>query len=228
MASKSRAPVARPRRSTEKARPRKRSEPKRPDPRVRLDVDERRAQLLELGLRIFGSQEYESIAIDDIAEHAGMSKGLLYHYFSSKRGFYVAVVRYAAERLRGSIDPDMTLPPLERLEVAIENYLDFVETRDVAYLALMRSGVGSDPEVFEILEETRLDLLGRIARSIGQERPAPLMELALRAWIGAVETATLEWLGKRHVDRKALVRLLTDMLVHIVLGPSHAHATTAS
>src|SRR5579871_2953848 len=74
----------------------KREKGGKPDARVRLDVDERRAQLLELGLKIFGSQEYESIAIDDIAERAGMSKGLLYHYFSSKRGFYVAVVRHAA------------------------------------------------------------------------------------------------------------------------------------
>src|SRR5690349_6850769 len=97
------------------------------DLRVRLDVDERRAQLLELGLNIFGSSDYESISIDDIAAKAGMSKGLLYHYFASKRGFYVAVIRHAAEKLRASIDPGREVPPLERVEIAIKNYLDFVD-----------------------------------------------------------------------------------------------------
>jgi AcrR family transcriptional regulator len=187
------------------------------DLRVRLDVDERRAQLLELGLNIFGSSDYESISIDDIAAKAGMSKGLLYHYFASKRGFYVAVIRHAAENLRASIDPGKEVAPLERVEIAIKNYLDFVDDHSNAYVPLMRSGIGSDPEVYEIVEDTRLDLLKLLIEGMGATSPPPLVRLALRSWIGCVEAAALEWLDKKHVDRDVIVRLMRDMLVHAVV-----------
>ena len=71
-----------------------------------LDMDSRRAQLLELGLRLFGTRAYDEVSIDDIAQAANISKGLLYHYFGGKRAFYVAVVSDAARRLVAAIDPD--------------------------------------------------------------------------------------------------------------------------
>jgi AcrR family transcriptional regulator len=55
------------------------------EPRTRLDVDERRTQLVELGLEHFGERAYDDVSIDAIAEAAGISKGLLYHYFPTKR-----------------------------------------------------------------------------------------------------------------------------------------------
>ena len=60
--------------------------------RTRLQVDIRRQQLLELGLELFAHQTYDGLSIDEIAKRAGVSKGLLYHYFPSKRAFYVAAV----------------------------------------------------------------------------------------------------------------------------------------
>ena len=70
-----------------------------PGARARFSVDERRAQLLELGLRLFGDRSYDDVSIDDIAREAGVSKGLLYHYFGSKRVFYAACVEHAAASL---------------------------------------------------------------------------------------------------------------------------------
>ena len=67
--------------------------------RARLDVDERRRQLVELGLDLFGSRSYDEVSIDELAAAAGISKGLLYHYFPTKRDFYVATVREAAAQL---------------------------------------------------------------------------------------------------------------------------------
>ena len=49
-------------------------------PRARLLVDERRAQLLALGLRLFAEHSYDEVSIDELARAAGVSKGLLYHY----------------------------------------------------------------------------------------------------------------------------------------------------
>src|SRR4051794_2922845 len=68
--------------------------------RVRLDLDKRRAKLLDLGIELFSRQTYEDMSIDDLAAEAGISKGLLYHYFRSKRDFYVETVRAASRRLQ--------------------------------------------------------------------------------------------------------------------------------
>ncbi|MBW2509289.1 MAG: TetR/AcrR family transcriptional regulator, partial [Deltaproteobacteria bacterium] len=74
--------------------------------RTRLQVDVRRQQLLELGLELFASQSYDELSIDEIARRAGVSKGLLYHYYPSKRAFYVAAVREAARQLLEETDVD--------------------------------------------------------------------------------------------------------------------------
>ena len=69
-------------------------------PRQRLTVDARREQLLGLGMELFSTRAYEEVWIEEIAERAGVSRGLLYHYFPTKRDFYVAVARAAVEDVR--------------------------------------------------------------------------------------------------------------------------------
>src|SRR5437879_6222914 len=64
--------------------------------RRRLSVDQRRAELLRIGMELFSTRAYEEIWVEEIAELAGISRGLLYHYFPTKRDFYVAVSRAAA------------------------------------------------------------------------------------------------------------------------------------
>src|SRR5256714_11614071 len=114
-----------------------------PAPRVRLDLDARREQLMRIGLELFSTNSYDAVSIDEIAARAGISKGLLYHYFPSKREFYVAGVRAAAAQLRDVVEPDPELPPPERLRVSLEAYLDYVEHHAEGYIALMRGGIGS-------------------------------------------------------------------------------------
>src|SRR5947207_11759245 len=120
--------------------------------RRRLETDDRRARLLALGRRIFSRRPYDSISIDDIAAAARVSKGLLYHYFPSKRRFYVETVRDAVARIRAHAEPDPSLPEVERLRASLERYLDFAERNAALYAAVLRSGVGLDAEVYAIVE----------------------------------------------------------------------------
>src|SRR5689334_8130279 len=124
-------------------------------PKARLGLDERRAQLLRLGRDLFSVRSYDDIQIDDIAAAAGISKGLLYHYFGSKRGFYVATVEEAAREILEATQLDPSLPPPEKARRSMEVYLDFVEQHAGAYLALLRGGIGTDPEVARIVDRTR-------------------------------------------------------------------------
>lgn len=178
----------------------------------RLTVDARRQQLLELGIALFSTRSYDDISIDEIAAAAGISKGLLYHYFPSKREFYVETVRLAAERMQREVEPDPSLPPTERLRVGLDRYFDFVERHAQAYAALLRSGIGTDAEVLAIVETTRLALVGRLLEGLGLDRPRPHFRTALRGWVGMVEGASLDWLDHRDVARADLIAMLAAAL----------------
>lgn len=181
-------------------------------PRARLQVDERRAQLVELGLRLFGERAYDEISIDDIAREAGVSKGLLYHYFGGKRDFYVTCVREAADLLLARTTPDLSLPEADRARAGLAAYLEFAEEHAGAYTALMRSGIGHDPEVLSVLESARDQIVARMLQGMGLTEPRPVFRLAARGWVGQVEAACLEWLQHRDVPRETVLRLLLGAL----------------
>lgn len=194
----------------------------RPEPRVRLDVDERRMQLVRLGLEHFGERAYDDVSIDAIADAAGISKGLLYHYFPTKRAFYAATVREAAARLIEGCETDDAAPPLERLEAGLDAYLGYVRVHAKAYATLMRSGVGVDPEIARIVDETRARFIARLVAGFGQgqEPQSPLVRLALRGWIGLAEAASLGWTeaiaaGEPAPSQEELRELLARALLEI-------------
>lgn len=168
---------------------------------MRLEVDERRSQLVELGLAQFASRSYDEVSIELIAHEAGISKGLLYHYFPTKRAFYVACIREAATRLLARIgEVPRDAPPLDRLRAGLDAYLGYVRAHARAYVALMRGGVGVDPEINAIVDETRASLLAQLTSDMavvlpgGSEAPAsPLLHVAVRGWIGLAEAASIAW-----------------------------------
>ena len=183
--------------------------------RKRLDVDERKTQLIAIAIRAFSERAYDEVSIDDIAREAGISKGLLYHYFPTKRDFYVAALRQSASDLLAQTETPADAPPEERVRIGLETYLDFVEQRGAAYLALTRGGIGSDPEVFAILEGARTAFLTRILEALPHP-PPPLLRAMLRGWIGLVEATSAEWIARRDVTRADLVPRLGALLAHCV------------
>ena len=204
---------------------------RRPGRRIRLDNDARRAQLLELGQKAFAERTYDEVSIDDIARAAGISKGLLYHYFPTKRDLYVAGLQATADdlvaRTVGAADPK--LPPLERIRAGLDAYLDFVVAHARPFSALLRGGIGSDPEVAAVVEGTRTRYMERLLQDVEGTPLAtlaasevPMVRIAVRGWLGFVEAASLEWLLRGQADRKQLRDLLVDTLlvtVRAVVGP---------
>jgi AcrR family transcriptional regulator len=193
----------------------------RPRGRERLEVEVRRGQLLALGLAMFSQQSYDEVSIDELARAAGISKGLLYHYFPTKRDLYVAALKLAARQLIEQTETDPTLPPEERIRLGLTTYLEFVEAHRPAYSALMSGGIGSDPQVGAILEETRGAFVARIVEDLPRELTTPLVQLALRGWIGFVEATALKWVvapakGAKRTRQEDLVELLADVLFDAV------------
>ncbi len=166
--------------------------------RVRLEVDERRAQLIDLGLAEFGTRTFDEVSIDLIAKAAGISKGLLYHYFPTKRAFYQACVRESAARLLARMEIPDDVPPVERLRVGIERYLAYVRAQGNAFATLMRSGAYADPDLAAVVATCRAELLEQLTSGMAsvlptEKRASPLLRLALEGWIGLAEATSIAW-----------------------------------
>ncbi len=189
--------------------------------RTRLDLGERRAQLVALGLEKFSRQTYDEVSIDDVAREAGISKGLLYHYFPNKRDFYVACIREASALLLAATDTDPSLPPLERSALGLDAYLRYVEEHERAYVALMRGGIGFDDEVSRICEESRELILVRMLQGVDGHTVSPMVHHVLRGWIGFAEATAIDWITTKKVPREEVREMLADTLFHLVMryGP---------
>lgn len=198
--------------------------------RVRLDVDERRSQLIELGLAEFGSRPYDEVSIDAIAQVAEISKGLVYHYFPTKRAFYIACIREGATRVVNNIEAPSEGAPFEQLRAGIDRYLEYVRVHGVAFATLMRSGVGADREITEIIDETRDVLLNLLRKGLIELFPdvadtkGTLLDITMRGWIGLVESSSIAWVEaclardtKKHApSAEALRDTLSEALIAIV------------
>jgi AcrR family transcriptional regulator len=180
--------------------------------------DARRAQLLTLGIEMFSAHSWDDVQIEDVARAAGISKGLLYHYFPTKRVFYAEVVREAARRLVAETDMPESMAPLERLHAGLARYLDFAERHAPAYTTLLKGGIGSDTSVAAIVDETRTVLMTRILRGAGVAQPPALLRLTLRGWVGFVEATSVEWLERRDLARDELLALWARALIALVPG----------
>jgi AcrR family transcriptional regulator len=188
--------------------------------RARLSTDARREQLVALGVEMFSERPFDEVSIDDIAASAGISKGLLYHYFPSKRDFYVEVVRHSADEMQAVTETDPDLAPLVRLSEGLDKYLAYVETHARGYSTVLRAGIGSDREVATIVEEVRATMVARILDDFPGE-PAPGIRIAVRGWVGFAEAASLEWLERRELTRDEL----RDLLIQALTGAIGAAAS---
>ncbi|HUS30807.1 MAG TPA: TetR/AcrR family transcriptional regulator [Kofleriaceae bacterium] len=202
--------------------------------RIRLDNDERRAQLLTLARKAFSDRSYDDVSIDDLAREAKISTGLLYHYFPTKRDLYVAGLHEIAEELveRCTAIP-ANLPPIDRVRTGLDAYLDHISQHARAYVSLMRGGIGSDPDVAAIVEGVRK----RLTDNFLEQTPFAAMlvgdvrfQTAVRGWIGFVEGATIDWCANQRMPREDLRELLTQILFAIMstVAPQVIKAATVS
>ncbi|HVY62255.1 MAG TPA: TetR/AcrR family transcriptional regulator [Planctomycetota bacterium] len=185
--------------------------------RVRMEVDGRRRQLIELGLRAFTARPYDEVSTDAIAAEAGISRGLLFHYFSTKHGYYVACLEVAAEELVREAFSREEGSPLERLLAGLDAYFRYVGAHASGYATLLRAGVGSDPVVKRLVDATRERIIERIRADLAPFLPPEtdprLVRAGLRGWIGLVEALALDWVDRPELSPGELVALCMRALV---------------
>ena len=154
---------------------------------------DRREQLIRAGQELLSTRPYDEVSVDDIARAVGVSNGLLYHYFPSKRDLYVAVIRAAVDEMEAVTAPRGGEPGPERLRRSLDAYLDFVEHHERGFRAVLQGGIGADREVWRIAEEMRALTIERVQHGLGVYEPRPALRSALRGWVGFCEATSLDW-----------------------------------
>jgi AcrR family transcriptional regulator len=178
----------------------------------RLQVDERRRQLLALAADLFARNAFAELSMARIAREAGISKALLYHYFPGKQELFVATLQQAAEELREATEPPPDLPALEALAHSVEAFLAWIEQHETAYRKLLESA-GSVPEVGALIDEVRDRTSARILDGLGAgATPPPRMRTAVRSWLWQMDGAILDWLEHRDLTRTELRDFLLGAL----------------
>lgn len=181
--------------------------------RRRLSVEDRRSELTAACLRLIGTRPWDEVTMADVAEEAGASKPLLYHYFSTKSELYLATVHAAAEELRTVTRPDPQLAVAARMRDALDSHLAWIETNALAYRAIIQGGISSDDEVQLIVEASRDETVERLAEAFDLAPAVPAHRLALRGWVGFLEATSLEWLDSKQMTRDEVASLLEASIV---------------
>jgi len=193
---------------------------------TRLDVDERRRRLLELGARLFTEHAYDELSMAKIAKQAGISKALLYHYFPSKEAYFVATLEEKANELQQRTEPDPSLEPMEQLSASLDAYLGWIQENAGSYDKLIRNA-GAAPEVRALLDRVRTTTAKRILEGLSPNgAPSPVLRTAVRGWLGFMDGACLDWVNHNDVEREVLHGLLLSTLLAAVLAAGEATTAT--
>ncbi|MBN9620883.1 MAG: TetR/AcrR family transcriptional regulator [Actinobacteria bacterium] len=196
--------------------------------RSRLSPEARRAQLIELGVEMLATRRLDELSVELIAQTAGISRGLLFHYFASKQEFHVEVARAAAAEMLRRTKPDISLSPVEALRGALTSFIDYVDENPDNYKSLVRGAASGDGQLRAIFDDTRSTMAQRIVdvvAAMGLE-VSPRARLAIQGWVGYVEECVVRWIDDRTVARDQLLDMLTKSLPALALAASDEEVGT--
>lgn len=188
-----------------------------PRPRRRMRADERRAQLLEVARRVFGSSGYHAVSMDAVAREAGITKPILYDHFPSKKSLYLALLQEDLSSLHDRVREALALPSgnRERIRASFEAYFDFVDEHAGGFRLLMQETVGADPDFRAGVEGVRARIVDEVADLITRESRGALdrehAETAALALVGMVETVAQRDPGGSRARRRRAIDTLVNL-----------------
>lgn len=185
--------------------------------RKRMRGPERRAQLLEVARKVFGSHGFHTVTMDTVAREAGVTKPILYDHFPSKRELYLALLEADLELLRTRLDTALQAPTgnRERIRASFQAYFDFVDDHAEGFRLLMQEAIGAERQFREMVGQFRDEVLKEVAELILRESRGTVDNMKAEALalglIGMVETAAQHNLGDSKPQRRAAVNTLVRL-----------------
>ncbi|WP_280236068.1 TetR/AcrR family transcriptional regulator [Nocardia cyriacigeorgica] len=177
----------------------------------RKSAQDRRAELVGIGLRLLVDTPIHELSIDRVAEQAGISRGLLFHYFDTKTDYYVAVVVAASRRMLDQARDPGKGGSRDRLRAITTGYVAFIRRRTRNYVSLVRGGAGGDERVVGAFRDARTELAERIVHAAGITDPTPWQIMTVRGWLAMGEEIAIES-TRCEVTTAEVVETLLDQL----------------
>ena len=168
--------------------------------RTRLSPEDRRRQLLDIGLRMLVDKPIQDLSLDAVASEAGISRGLLFHYFPTKTDYYDAVVGAAVRRVLRNLTPDEDLDADAALRHFVERFYAQIERRRTFYLALV-FGNGTISLGSEGVDSLRMTAARRVVEALGHD---DTVLPAIHGWIAYVEDRALQWSARPKGERASI------------------------
>lgn len=171
----------------------------------RLSRQERRSQLVGLGVRLLETTPFHALSLDDVAERAGVSRSLMFHYFPTKLDYLTAVVQSAADHVLSLTEvparatsgtgtgagAGAAAGAASGTRAIVTAFVRFIQRRRDNYVAVLRSGRSVDPALEKVVDHMHRTISLRILSSIGVDDPAPLTLVLTRAWLAGIEELAL-------------------------------------
>lgn len=172
----------------------------------RLTPGDRRRQILDTARQLLDVKHLGKITVEEAARLAGVSPGLVFHYFGSQIGFRRALAEEAAQELLGRMRPDPSLSHVEQLRGGLDRFLAWAEEHPRLYVAVTSNGNPDAREVHEAILETVAGWILGIAADIDVKLTSKV-ELAVSGWIAFTEKVVQEWLAEPRLGRDEIVGL---------------------
>ena len=187
--------------------------------RERLKPEVRREQLLEAATEVFAERGYEGARVEQIADVAQVSPGLLYRHFEGKQELYEELLllanRQLLEHLAKAAAPD--IPTDQRVLRGVDAFFIFVEEHRNLWRLIMKDVV--EPEIAAIREDVTQRSVQMVAALAAQESDFGGRELHQRELemvsvvvVGAVVSLAAWWMDHPKIPRAAIVEAAMDSL----------------
>lgn len=198
-----------------------------PEQRTRLTTGQRRAELIEATLRALSTREPERLSVQEISAEAGVSVGLLYHYFGGKDALVFAAMESAADKMIADLTAATGEGPLlGRLTAGLGAYLDHVQLHSVGWQALMRAGGSSGlAELGRRVDAASFEL---ILDSLGIDTPSEIAVMVIEGCLAFEKAACLRWLASADVERATLEQVLAGTFLAALQSASGADPALAA
>jgi AcrR family transcriptional regulator len=190
---------------------------------------EREQLILDIAGQVFAHDGYHAAAMDEIARLAGISKPMLYAYFGSKEGLYVAYIERTGQELLERLQRAFPEPePALRMRARVSEFFAFVEEHEHGWRVLFTEASANRPVADEVAQ-----LRGRIASAVSRlVREAAgsglIDDLATdvigQAIVGAGESVANWWLAHRDVPRERVVGWYAAVIEGAVAGVARGPA----
>jgi AcrR family transcriptional regulator len=161
----------------------------------RLHPAQRRDQILDAANDLFAECGYEEVSVEDIARSAGVTRGLVHHYFGGRTDVYMALLERLDAIREQTLRPPVGRSARARVTDSVSRWLDWTEANRLIYLGTIAPGEDiADPEVTRAVAQLRrraVAVLATFHADIVQD--SPRLRYALECWTGLNRAATRRW-----------------------------------